>query len=276
MTQPGASLTALLTRAGLERLLPRFEEEDLTMPLLISMGTQLRANLADLDLTPDEITAVVEALLHRAEPSADGAGPPGCYSATILETGGVSCQQATVLPDPLAGFHQCVAGLQLELFADDLEPPAGAHLWRIDQLRTYYESGGKSTPCGSLDQDMQPCSGGLYLSVEAAEEEEPVVVTGLVVGTLHLRWQAHRADFDFAADTTVGALKRWLHQRTGVPPARQRLLGLARRGEAAEEAPPRELTLAPALPILTSPPTTHPLPLARCCWASSASPPAAR
>jgi hypothetical protein len=30
------------------------------------------------------------------------------------------------------------------------------------------------------------------------------------VGTLHLRWQTHRADFDFAADTTVRALKRWL------------------------------------------------------------------
>ena len=66
-----AALPALLRRAGLERLLPRFEEEDLTVPLLISMGTQLRANLADMALSPDEIEAVAEALLHRA----DGADP---------------------------------------------------------------------------------------------------------------------------------------------------------------------------------------------------------
>ena len=54
----------------------------------------------------------------------------------------------------------------------------------------------------------------------------------------------------------VGVLKRWLHQRTGVPPSRQRLLGLARRGEAAEEAPLRERTLAPA-PTSTIHPVPH-------------------
>ena len=45
------TLTALLRRAGLEHLLPRFVEEDLTMPLLVSMGTQLRANLAEMALS---------------------------------------------------------------------------------------------------------------------------------------------------------------------------------------------------------------------------------
>lgn len=240
MASSALTVTALLRRAGLERLLPRFEEEDLTMPLLISMGTKLRANLADMALSPDEIEAVAEALLHRAdgaEPSASGAGQSGCCSGLISEAGGAtscgatSCgasqQQATVSPDPLASFRHAVAELQAELFADDLEPPAGAHAWSAEQLRTYYESGGESTPCGPPEpsssvirsgaitashEDLEPGPSGSHLSgsVEAEEEEEPVVIAGPVVGTLHLRWQAHRADFDFAADTTVGALERWL------------------------------------------------------------------
>jgi hypothetical protein len=214
------TLTALLRRAGLERLLPRFEEEDLTIPLLISMGTQLRANLEDMALSPDEIEAVAEALLYRAdgaEPSANEAGPSGCCSGLVLEAG-----VATVSPDPLASFRQAVAELQAELYADDLEPPADAHAWSAEQLRTYYESGGESTPCGppgpslrtgiltgAIAEDLGACRGSqLRDGIEA--EEEPVVIAGQVVGTLHLRWQTHRADFDFAADTTVRALKRWL------------------------------------------------------------------
>ena len=115
-----AALPALLRRGGLERLHPRFEEEDLTVPLLISMGTQLRANLADMALSPDEIEAVAEALLHRADdgadPSANEAGSSGCCSGLVLEAGGAtSCggshQQATVSPDPLASFRQAVAEL---------------------------------------------------------------------------------------------------------------------------------------------------------------------
>ena len=225
------ALPALLRRAGLERLLPRFEEEDLTVPLLISMGTQLRANLADMALSPDEIEAVAEALLHRADgadPSANEAGSSGCCSGLVLEAGGAtrcgaSHQQATVSPDPLASFRQAVAELQAELYADDLEPPAGAHAWSAKQLRTYYETGGESTPCGppgpsprsgvltgSVAEDLEPSPGGSHLSGSIEAEEEPIVIAGPIVGTLRLRWQTHRADFDFAADTTVGALKRWL------------------------------------------------------------------
>ena len=228
---PMNALPALLRRAGLERLLPRFEEEDLTVPLLISMGTQLRANLADMALSPDEIEAVAEALLHRADgadPSANEAGSSGCCSGLVLEAGGAtSCgashQQATVSPDPLASFRQAVAELQAELYADDLEPPAGAHAWSAKQLRTYYETGGESTPCGppgpsprsgvltgSVAEDLEPSPGGSHLSGSIEAEEEPIVIAGPIVGTLRLRWQTHRAGFDFAADTTVGALKRWL------------------------------------------------------------------
>ena len=210
------TLTALLRRAGLERLLPRFEEEDLTIPLLISMGTQLRANLEDMALSPDEIEAVAEALLYRAdgaEPSANEAGPSGCCSGLVLEAG-----VATVSPDPLASFRQAVAELQAELYADDLEPPADAHAWSAEQLRTYYESGGESTPCGPPGPSLRTgiLTGaiaedrGSQLRDGIEAEEEPVVIAGQVVGTLHLRWQTHRADFDFAADTTVRALKRWL------------------------------------------------------------------
>ena len=129
--------------------------------------------------------------------------------------------------DPLASFRQAVAELQAELYADDLEPPAGAHAWSAEQLRTYYETGGEIRPCGppapslrggsltgGIAADLEPCPGGSRLSgrLEAEEveaEEPPVVIRGDVVGTLHLKWQTHRADFDFAEDTTVGARDRY-------------------------------------------------------------------
>ena len=284
-TPASSTLTALLTRAGLEHLLPLFEEEDLTMPLLMSMGTQLRANLTDLALSPVEVEAVAEALFRRAdgaEPYAGRAGPSGCCSERSAANCGASCHQAiAVSPDPLAGFRQRVADLQAELYADDLEPPAGAHAWSTGQLRHYYESGGESMlcvpagpsqaavdSCPSIWMEPEPAAtsgtepgqGGSCLGGHGGAAEEPIALGGPVVGTLRLRWQAHRSDFDFATDTTVGALKRWLHWRTGVPPARQRLLGLARRGEAAEEALLREPTLAPALTLAPTPALAR-----RCC-----------
>ena len=208
------------------------------MPLLVSMGTQLRANLADMALSPDEIEAVAAALrhqadplheaIHGADPSAKAAAPSGCCSdADQTPASPVSSMSA----DPLASFRQAVAELQAELYADDLEPPAGAHAWSAEQLRTYYETGGEIRPCGppapslaggsltgGLAADLEPRPGGSRLSgrheaeVEAEEveaEEPPVVIRGDVVGTLHLKWQSHRADFDFAQDTTVGARDRY-------------------------------------------------------------------
>ena len=233
------TLTALLRRAGLEHLLPRFVEEDLTMPLLVSMGTQLRANLADMALSPDEIEAVAAALrhqadplheaIHGADPSAKAAGPPGCCSDADQTP---ASPASSMSADPLASFRQAVAELQAELYADDLEPPAGAHAWSAEQLRTYYETGGEIRPCGppapsqrggslvtgGLAADLEPRPGGsrlggrLEAEVETEEveaEEPPVVIRGDVVGTLHLKWQTHRADFDFAQDTTVGARDRY-------------------------------------------------------------------
>ena len=102
--------------------------------------------------------------------------------------------------DPLASFRQAVAELQAELYADDLEPPAGAHAWSDEQLRTYYETGGESRPCwppapslrggsltGGIAADLEPCPGGSRLSgrleaEEAEAEEQPVVIRGDVVG----------------------------------------------------------------------------------------------
>ena len=209
------------------------------MPLLVSMGTQLRANLADMALSPDEIEAVAAALrhqadplheaIHGADPSAKAAGPPGCCSDADQTP---ASPASSVSADPLASFRQAVAELQAELYADDLEPPAGAHAWSAEQLRTYYETGGEIRPCGppapslaggsltgGLAADLEPRPGGSRLSgrlgaeeVEAEEfeaEEPPVVIRGDVVGTLHLKWQSHRADFDFAQDTTVGARGRY-------------------------------------------------------------------
>lgn len=302
------TLTALLRRAGLEHLLPRFVGEDLTIPLLVSMGTQLRANLADMALSADEIESVAAALRHQADPlheavhhgvdpSAKAAGSSGCCSdatsccatshqqGTVSPAASVTCGSSTrdgsaagcpgsdcsvaccsgaacsaadcfvatsqcsacvpagasqarqllhepaspvssMSADPLASFRQAVAELQAELYADDLEPPAGAHAWSDEQLRTYYETGGESRPCwppapslrggsltGGIAADLEPCPGGSRLSgrleaEEAEAEEQPVVIRGDVVGTLHLKWQTHRADFDFAEDTTVGARDR--------------------------------------------------------------------
>ena len=212
------------------------------MPLLVSMGTQLRANLADMALSPDEIDAVAAALrhqadllheaIHGADPSAKAAGPPGCCSDADQPGCCSDADQTPASPpssmsaDPLASFRQSVAELQAELYADDLEPPAGAHAWSSEQLRTYYETGGEIRPCGlpapsqrggsltgGIAADLEPRPGGSRLSgrLEAEEveaEEPPVVIRGDVVGTLHLKWQTHRADFDFAEDTTVGARDR--------------------------------------------------------------------
>ena len=208
------------------------------MPLLVSMGTQLRANLAEMALSPDEIEAVAAALRHQADPlheaihgadlSAKAAGPPGCCS----DADQTPASPARLMSaDPLASFRQAVAELQAELYADDLEPPAGAHAWSAEQLRTYYETGGEIRPCGppapsqrggsltgGLAADLEPRPGGsrlggrLEAEVETEEveaEEPPVVIRGDVVGTLHLKWQTHRADFDFAQDTTVGARDRY-------------------------------------------------------------------
>ena len=210
------------------------------MPLLVSMGTQLRANLAEMALSPDEIEAVAAALRHQADPlheavhhgadpSAKAAGLPGCCSDADQTP---SSPASSMSADPLASFRQAVAELQAELYADDLEPPAGAHAWSAEQLRTYYETGGEIRPCGppapsqrggsltggsltgGLAADLEPRPGGSRLSgrLEAEEveaEEPPVVIRGDVVGTLHLKWQTHRADFDFAEDTTVGARDRY-------------------------------------------------------------------
>ena len=125
------------------------------MPLLVSMGTQLRANLADMALSPDEIEAVAAALrhqadplheaIHGADPSAKAAGPSGCCSDADQTP---ASPASSMSADPLASFRQSVAELQAELYADDLEPPAGAHAWSSEQLRTYYETGGEIRPCG--------------------------------------------------------------------------------------------------------------------------------
>ena len=198
------------------------------MPLLVSMGTQLRANLADMALSPDEIEAVAAALrhqadplheaIHGADPSAKAAGPSGCCSDADQTP---ASPASSMSADPLASFRQAVAELQAELYADDLEPPAGAHAWSAEQLRTYYETGGEIRPSqrggsltGGLAADLEPRPGGSRLGgrLEAEEveaEEPPVVIRGDVVGTLHLKWQSHRADFDFAQDTTVGARGRY-------------------------------------------------------------------
>ena len=203
------------------------------MPLLVSMGTQLRSNLADMALSPDEIEAVAAALrhqadplheaIHGADPSAKAAGPPGCCSDADQTP---ASPASSMSADPLASFRQAVAELQAELYADDLEPPAGAHAWSAEQLRTYYETGGEIRPCGppapsqrggsltgGIAADLEPRPGGSRLGgrleAEEAEAEEPsVVIRGDVVGTLHLKWQTHRADFEFAEDTTVGARDR--------------------------------------------------------------------
>ena len=212
------------------------------MPLLVSMGTQLRANLADMALSPDEIEAVAAALrhqadplheaIHGADPSAKAAGPSGCCSDADQTP---ASPASSMSADPLASFRQAVAELQAELYADDLEPPAGAHAWSAEQLRTYYETGGEIRPCGppapsqrggsltgGIAADLEPRPGGSRLggrleAEEAEAEEPPVVIRGDVVGTLHLKWQSHRADFDFAQDTTVGATRIPTHHPYPLP-----------------------------------------------------------
>merc|ERR1712188_30881 len=47
-------------------------------------------------------------------------------------------------------FDQLVEELQAEYFADDLDPPADAHTWPVEEIRQFFSSGGTVTPPATI------------------------------------------------------------------------------------------------------------------------------
>ena len=236
----------LLERASLGRLVPLFEEEALTVSSLVSMGGSLRANLEELGLTLDEVEAIAEALLHGEMDTEHVEEPATAREQSTLRVeqteepaAAHEVESTGIVLRVLAQYREHVALLQAELFAEDLEPPAGAERWSEAELRVFFESGGESCPprvsAATASRAPEPAA----VASSPAEPAEPPTaeaptaneprVHGPVVGTLRIRWQGHTAEFDFAADTTVVTLKQWLQHKTRVRPARQKLLGFARQ-----------------------------------------------
>ena len=230
------AIRSLLERASLARLVPLFEDEELTVSLLVSMGGALRSNLEELGLTLDEVEAIAEALLHGEMDVEVHVKTPA--SAREVESVGF-----VVVPHVSVEYRERVALLQAELFSEDLEPPAGAEQWSEAELRAFFESGGESCPpSGSAASAPAAAESAATIlsspalpapTAEPPAAEAPTAsglrVDGPIIGTLRVRWQGHTAEFGFAAGTTVGTLRLWLQHKTGVHPARQKLLGFTRQ-----------------------------------------------
>jgi hypothetical protein len=200
------ALAALLRELDLTHWADTLACEELSLPLLRSMGGSLRANLLELDnAAPDEACRLAEAILM----------PPafaGCRSDLTPSQHSSGAASSLDACDPLrlrepegtdkespATHHERVASLQDEFFADDLFPPPGSEIWNEAQLRASFESGGRVLP---------PPSG------------------GEVLGVLPIRWHSTELAYPYDNEATVGQLRAWLEAQTGIPPAGQKLVGL--------------------------------------------------
>lgn len=217
-------LAALLRKLDLMHWADALAHEELSLPLMRSMGVSLQANLLELIETPsDEAFRLAEAILSERAPvfaSCRGGIPALQHSSDTASSFEV--------PDPLpqkepegsdvsatASPTHCirVASLQDEFFADDLVPPADSQLWTEAQLRAFFESGGGVRPLPS---------------------------GGEVIGVLPIRWHGTELRYSYDSAATVGQFRAWLEEQTGVPPAGQKLVGLS----SSVRPPPSEECLA--------------------------------
>lgn len=193
-------LSSLLAELALEQHEEVLVEEELTLPLLRSMGSLLHENLVSLGLSSGDAERLARAV-KRAPPPPPSAARGESSSPPAAACG--ECSDAAVPP-----FALRVRRLQEELFSEDLHPPPGAELWSVNALRAWFESGGEAVP--------PDCA-----AVGAARAPDD----GPVVGALTIRYKSQDLSFEYRASTTVGALRKWLQQRTSILPAQQKLLG---------------------------------------------------
>jgi len=197
-------LAALLRTLMLEHWATTLAEEELTLPLLCSMGASLLPNVLELDDSrPADARRLAEAiqsgpLLPTAAASQPASSSAGAASDDVPPA---VCEE---------GWTAKIAALQNAYFADDLFPPPGAEAWSDAALHDYFESGGTVRP---------PPSG------------------PAVVGVLRIKWNAAELAFPFDSHSTVGDLRAWVEVQTGIPPSRQKLLGL---GSPVRPPPPEE------------------------------------
>lgn len=212
MPSSADELRSLLTRLSLEHLAATLiADEELTLPLLRSMGAALGSNLQELDcVTPAEAASLARAIRggYAAAPSNDAApnaAPSAAPSAVMSMADGAKERSSHARRE---------TALQAELFADDMWPPAGSAAWPDDELRDFFEPGGAVRPAAS---------------------------GGVIAGVLRVRWRSEELRYEYDERATVGELRAWLEARTDVPAAQQKLLGL---GSPVKPTPPTE-RLAP-------------------------------
>eukprot|EP00966_Prymnesium_polylepis_P201635 4672024-Prymnesium_polylepis.1 len=139
-------LSVLLDSLSLSSFRGAFEEEEMTLGLLRSMSDSvLFTSLAELGLQADQsqrLAAFLSAPRESTAPtpaSSSSAAPDGMPK---VSTSSSPSPSPTTLDEGPAGgvtFEQRVLELQMELFAEDLEPPAEARTWSDARLRAYFE-----------------------------------------------------------------------------------------------------------------------------------------
>lgn len=237
----------LLDELGLGQHRALFEEEELTEPLLRSMGPLLLDNLVELGLTIAEAHKISEAL---AAPHT---------TATTAESS--------------PKFAVRVAALQQELFCEDLQPPEGAEQWPEELLVRFFESGGEDVPkppteatvradamfssachcCTSTSAATSSLPRAATSSPRAATSSQRAVActpqrasstsSGPILGSLPVKWQGFEAAYEYREGATVADLKAWIHSKTTVSPVRQKLMGWSTR-KYSDETPLASLKLS--------------------------------
>lgn len=189
-----ADLRGLLASITELELEPVFREEELNLPLLLSIAPALlRDNLLELGLSDVQVCKVAAAL------------------------------------DACRGFEQRVRELQADYFADDLIPPAEARSWSPRRLRSYFELGGVDAgpsspppvlPTAAAEHSVGPATTpGCATPVDASS----------VVGSVAVRWRGSDYVYSYGQASRVADLKAWLQARTRVAPCRQKLGGWSSR-----------------------------------------------
>jgi hypothetical protein len=144
-------LAVVLASVGESECLAVLREEELDLPLLASMApARLRENLLDLGLSATQAEKVAVAVAstcaaaERAASACEAEEPTerGAFASLPAVASSVPPPPQPDAFEPPDAWEQLVHSLQVELFAEDLSPPAEARSWSPGRLRAYFESGG--------------------------------------------------------------------------------------------------------------------------------------